>query len=90
MQASENLTQFKRNVILSEFKRDLKELYKRIKYALKINPHNTFKGNARQYINQFELSLKIQNRLIKSWLELPQYTINDYINQKRMKRICKT
>jgi hypothetical protein len=67
MKPSENLLEFKHNQIIKEFKSDLKELYKRVKYSLKINPHNNFMGNARQYINTFKLNDKIREKIISKW-----------------------
>lgn len=50
-----------------EYLRELPQLENEVRFALKCNPHNTFKGTAQEYIKKYNLDVELKEKIFKHY-----------------------
>jgi hypothetical protein len=62
-----NIKAFCRQMIVKEYRQNLKDFLYNCKFVLKCNPHNQYKKSAWQYMKDFNIFQDIRQKTIKKW-----------------------
>lgn len=61
------LKDFCRQMIIKEYKRELRLFKNQVYWVLKNNPHNQYTKSAWQYMKDFNIFQSIRQRIVKHW-----------------------